>query len=156
MPKLRSLVVLSVAALIAAAGTAQAQNSGAASPQAATTAPAADTVAVDTAAVYEGDDVDTPPELDNRAAVVRALSQNYPDALRNQGITGYATVTAVIDRRGRVEQARVASATIPDFGQASLAVVRAMRFKPAMVNGVPVRVRVEMPVSFNLESGGVR
>ncbi|HEX9938814.1 MAG TPA: energy transducer TonB [Longimicrobium sp.] len=149
----RSNLVLAAVALLAAAGNLQAQQSGAASQQATSPAAVVDTAGVDTAAVYDGDDVTTPPVLDNRDVVVRALLRNYPDALRNQGISGSATVQAVIDRRGRVEAARVTSATIPEFGQASVAVVRAMRFRPAMVNGVPVRVRVDMPVSFNLEGG---
>lgn len=145
------MAVLVAAALAAGAGDVRAQES---TPQQATSpATAVDTAGVDTAAVYEGDDVTTPPGLDNRDVVVRALLRNYPNALRNQGISGSATVQAVIDRRGRVEQARVTGATIPEFGQASVAVVRAMRFRPAMLNGVPVRVRVDMPVSFNLEGG---
>ena len=145
--------VLSAVALLAVAGNLEAQPSGAASQQATSPAPAVDTAPVDTAAVYELYDVTTRPVLDNRDMVVRALGRNYPAALRGLGIVGSTTVQVVIDRRGRVEQARVTSATVPEFGTASVEVAQVMRFRPAKVNGVPVRVRVSLPVTFSLEDG---
>lgn len=141
MLKLRTMVALAATLAVAAAcATAKVQDTG--------TSASSTQATVDTTAIYEQDDITTPPELSNRDAVARALSQNYPDALRNQGIAGSASVEATIDRIGRVEAVRVVNATIPEFAQASEAVVRVMRFRPGMLRGVPVRTRVRFPVSF--------
>jgi TonB family protein len=110
-----------------------------------------DPASVDTTAVYDVGRLTVQPQLVNRSEVARALVQNYPSALREQGVTGGATVWTVIGRDGRVEIARASGGTRLGFEPAAEAVVRTMRFRPGTVANVPVRVQVVLPVTFSLE-----
>jgi TonB family protein len=94
--------------------------------------------------------VEEAPHLNNRAAVARALERGYPPLLRDAGVGGTVSLGFVIDAAGRVEEGsiKVLDSDNAAFSGAARGVVRVMRFAPARVHGRPVRVRVELPISF--------
>lgn len=102
--------------------------------------------------VYEVSAVSEQPKLQNGPEVARQLVRQYPPLLRDAGVTGSATLEFVIGADGRVEPSSIAvqSATHDQFGDAARRVVEKMKFKAAKVNGQGVRVRVTLPVTFNL------
>lgn len=104
----------------------------------------------DTNRIYEAGELPAAnmPRVSNRNAVVRALEQFYPGPLREQGISGSASIRFVVERDGVPGSLQVAGSTSPDFGVAAFEVIKRMRFHPATVGGVPVRVRVTLPVTF--------
>ena len=68
---------------------------------------------------------ETPPIRTDQTAPV------YPFALLREGEAGDATVRFAVTPEGRVASAKLVGATFPEMGQAALAVMDLMRFKPA-------------------------
>ncbi len=92
------------------------------------------------------------PILRNAEQVRRMWKRLYPRGMNSRNIEGDAVISFVVDIRGRVEResAVLIRASHPDFGQATLKGVDDLRFRPARLNGRPVRVRVELPVLWRL------
>jgi protein TonB len=86
----------------------------------------------------------SPPQVLNRLQVRSTLSASYPPRLLFAGIEGEAVVAFIVGLDGRAEMENVAvlSATREEFVPAAMEGVRRMRFRPAKLNGEPVRVRV--------------
>jgi len=76
----------------------------------------------------------------------------YPDILRSAGIEGRVVVEAVLDTTGRVERAsvRIVSSSHALFVPAASALVLGSLYRPARFGGMPVRVRIQVPVDFRL------
>jgi len=102
---------------------------------------------------YELSAVDEQPVLLNRAEAARAMAHGYPPELRRQGITGTVVLRFVIRSDGTADplSVGVGAATNAAFVAPASDVVKQMRFQPAKVRGVPVRVWVTLPVTFALE-----
>jgi outer membrane biosynthesis protein TonB len=47
-----------------------------------------------------------------------------------------------------VSDPKLVAASLPEFGEAAMAVIRQWRFLPTVKNGHPVPTRVEMPFNF--------
>ena len=103
------------------------------------------TLTVDYSSAGGGDGQFVPP------TPIRMVEPFYPIALKHGGITGRVRVTALVDEMGRVQDAQVESATDIAFSAAALEAVRKWRFKPALRDGVPVPIRVSVPLSCSLE-----
>lgn len=103
---------------------------------------------------YDMSTVDEQPKLSNASTVTRALERNYPPLLKDAGVTGTVTVKMRINEDGRVDASSVTieDASNEQFGNAARKVVEQMRFRPAKVNGRPVKIMVTLPVSFTLGS----
>jgi TonB family protein len=99
---------------------------------------------------YELIEVETLPRLLDRRAFGRALAQAYPPALRDVGVQGTVQVRFRVETDGTVSSAAVTHSTDPRFNQATLQAVQTMRFRPAEVNGRPVRVWVEQPIQWTV------
>lgn len=106
--------------------------------------------AVDTARVYRAEEVTRVPDLTNRATIARALQRSYPREFRNAARSGSASIRVVVGRDGIPEAVTVQRADEPEFGAAGVEVLRRARFTPALLNGVPVRVWVVIPLTFEL------
>ena len=65
-------------------------------------------------------------------------------------IEGDAVVEMIVDKTGRVREAKVISSTHQGFADYALASVLQWRFRPAYVNGLPVKVRIRLPVQFRI------
>ena len=104
------------------------------------------TIATGGNAVHEALAVDEQPRL------LWHPSPQYPPVLRQAGIEGRVLVETVLDTLGRAEPAlaRVVSSPHPMFDAEALAVVTASRYQPAKVRGQAVRVRIRVPISFEI------
>jgi TonB family protein len=76
----------------------------------------------------------------------------YPEILRQALLGGRVLVEAVVDTSGRVEPASLRITASPHalFGDEARAVVLGSRYRPARVSGRAVRVRIVVPVTFEL------
>ncbi|HEX6909258.1 MAG TPA: TonB family protein [Longimicrobium sp.] len=109
-----------------------------------------ETPAVD--GVYELSAVERRPDVRNLRDVERWLQRNYPRALRDSRVAGRVQVGFVIGANGRAEMGtvQVLSSTHPAFESAAVRAVERMRFSPAEAGGRRVRVRVELPIQFQI------
>lgn len=82
----------------------------------------------------------------------------YPQIAHRAGVEGYVTFHVVIGTDGRVEQVKVAEQAPANrhriFEKAAEAAVRQWRYRPASINGVPVRALVSQTVQFVLSEEG--
>ena len=76
----------------------------------------------------------------------------YPELMRRAGVEGRVLLEAVLDTMGRVERGslRVLASTHALFVPDAAALVLGSRYRPARFGGRPVRVRIQVPVSFAL------
>jgi len=79
----------------------------------------------------------------------------YPELLRQAGVQGRVVLEAVVDTTGRVLESSVAvvSATHPGFVAPARQALLASLFRPAMVGGKAIRVRVRIPYEFAIRNG---
>jgi len=78
----------------------------------------------------------------------------YPDALRQQGISGCVLARFVVDERGLADTTtfRVIRFSRIEFAHAVRAALPGMRFTPAQINGRRVRQVVQQPYDFSIVS----
>ena len=76
---------------------------------------------------------------------------NYPFNLRRIGISGIVTVSCLIDEKGGVQDIRVVKTSNEQFSQPALDAVLKWKFKPANKGGVPVPLRINIPIQFNIK-----
>lgn len=75
----------------------------------------------------------------------------YPEELWDAGVEGKTVLRIHIDTVGRVDSARVETASkYPAFDSAALAGTGALRFQPARRDGTPVSKWVLLPVEFEI------
>ena len=101
--------------------------------------------------VPSADDVDERPQVD-RDGLARLLSRYYPRNLQDARVTGRVLVEMIVDEEGRVVDgsARVLETSHPAFAEATLRAVERFRFTPARMAGMPVAVRVTIPIAWTL------
>jgi TonB family protein len=95
------------------------------------------------------------PELIGGLGTI-AGALDYPATARAVGAEGRVVVTFVVTESGSVEEAEVTSAVHPALDREALAAVRRARFVPAHRAGRPLRVRMALPVTFDLPPGSRR
>jgi protein TonB len=83
-----------------------------------------------------------------RPVLLSKVEPAYPNAARIARMAGRVTVEAVVGLDGRVESAAVISSTSSLFDDAALDAVRHWRYRPALMNGRPVRVYFKVAVEF--------
>ena len=74
----------------------------------------------------------------------------YPPAAREARIQGVVILEALIDGKGKVEQARVLR-SVSELDQAALDAVKQWVFTPTLINGKPVKVVMTVTVNFKLQ-----
>lgn len=90
------------------------------------------------------------PELTNQKDVERALVRHYPPGLAARGVGGTPIVWFHVGEDGNVRELQVSKTSgICAFDVAAMNVAAIMRFTPALVDGVPVPIWVEIPVVFS-------
>ncbi|HET7463530.1 MAG TPA: energy transducer TonB [Longimicrobium sp.] len=96
-----------------------------------------------------------PPRVVNRREISELMSDRYPPILKFNGVEGQVVVAFIIGTDGRAEMnhVEVLSASNPQFIQAALEGLRRMRFRPAELDGVRVRVRVSLPLVWVMANG---
>lgn len=95
--------------------------------------------------------VEQRPELD-RNGLARAMERYYPAILRDSRTTGRVVIELVVDTDGRVREgsARIVEASHPAFGEAALRAAERFRFRPGKMAGIPVPVRVTLPIQWTV------
>jgi protein TonB len=89
--------------------------------------------------------------VDVNPVPVKTPPPDYPSEMKRSGLSGVVAVTLVIDEKGVVVSANVAKSSHPDFGAPAVDAVKKWKFKPAKKDGVPVKMRVTIPIRFNLD-----
>jgi TonB family protein len=94
-----------------------------------------------------------PPDSDRSVrAVPGSPAPRYPDILKTAGVEGGVLVSFVVDETGAVDaqSVRVLRSTHQLFAKAVTSVLPQMHFLPAILNNVPVRQVVRLPILFNI------
>jgi protein TonB len=81
---------------------------------------------------------------------VFGVAPAYPSIARDARIQGVVVIQAVIGVDGAVREARIQSGS-PLLDQAALDAVRQWRYRPTLLNGVPVPVIMTVSVRFTLQ-----
>jgi TonB family protein len=90
------------------------------------------------------------PELRNRSAVTSTLQRMYPRHLRNAGIGGTPVVWLYVSETGEILEIQLfRSGGLCEIDRTALDVARTMQFRPALSEGTPVAVWVEVPLTFD-------
>ncbi len=89
-------------------------------------------------------------QLDKRPVAVLQGRPVYPFELRQLGASGQAVVDFVVDARGYVHDAVVASSTHDAFGLSAAAAVGKWRFTPGTKAGKAVRTQMQVLVRFSI------
>ena len=109
---------------------------------------------VDTTMVY--DVVDEMPEFSGGMKdIAEFLTRvvKYPEYEEQQGVQGRVVVSFIVERDGSVSTPSVISPVSPGLDRESVNAVLSMpKWKPGRHNGVNVRTRMNVPVSFKLKT----
>jgi protein TonB len=99
---------------------------------------------------YEVAVLERKPELTNKSQVASMLSRYYPRMLQDAGIGGTTTMQFVITPQGTVDETtvKVINTSHEQFSEASTKVVEKFRFRPGLYKGQPVRVLIQMPITW--------
>jgi TonB family protein len=95
-------------------------------------------------------ELDEPLRLLNPDEIRRELAANYPPAMREAGVPGFANIEFRVSENGTVDPVTiwVTDASRPEFVEPAMAVARKFRFSRPRVHRQPVRVRVGVPIHF--------
>jgi len=91
--------------------------------------------------------------IDEAPQVVSSPPLQYPPVLLQANIEGSVTLAAVVGTDGKIEpwSIRVVASTHPGFEQAAADMLLATVFRPGKINGQPVRVLVQLPITFQVK-----
>ena len=94
----------------------------------------------------------TRPELANRWQVKKTLEEEYPAALRDEGISGTTVLYLFVNTDGAVSETIVkTSSGHPSLDWAAVQAAKSARFLPASNEGIPVGIWIEMEMPFVAE-----
>ena len=87
-------------------------------------------------------------------ALMQYLSNNvnYPRTAEENGIQGRVICTFVVEKDGSISDVRLAKSVDPSLDKEAIRVIKSMpRWIPGKQDGVPVRVKYTVPVTFRLQ-----
>ncbi len=93
--------------------------------------------------------VEKMPELIGGQRSLQKLIQ-HPDSAYANGIEGEVIVTIMVNEKGLVEDPVVKKGVGGGCDEEALRVVRQARFSPGLSQGNPVKIRMKIPVTFEL------
>jgi TonB family protein len=82
--------------------------------------------------------------------IIKSPQPGYTKAARNAKIAGTVVLWLVVSSKGLPEQIRVQKSLDPGLDQNAVNAVRKWKFRPAMKDGVPVAVTINVEVNFTL------
>jgi len=82
--------------------------------------------------------------------LVKKVEPPYPEVARRSKIEGVVVLEAVITKTGTVEEVKVLRSLHPVMDQAAVNAVKQWKYKPAILNGKPVKVYFTVTVNFKL------
>ncbi len=87
-----------------------------------------------------------------KPVVKKPFQLNYYDIRQNiyeeTNMTGNVMVEFIIDKDGTVVEPEIVDTFNVSFNEVILDKVRQMKFTPPIQNGIPVRVRYKLPITF--------
>ena len=106
---------------------------------------------VQTAPIYRAEGtVYTVPGLDFPAVPTLQVSPLYPAKLKANRVQGTVNVVFIVNELGNVISPNIEKSSNREFNQSALDAVLQWKYKPAMKDGQPVKVKVRQPISFTL------
>lgn len=106
---------------------------------------------IPTAVATPGSPMTVGPDSDVQAPVlVSKVEPKYPEPARKGRMEGAVVIQAIITTDGEVRDARVARPVSPLLDEAALVAVRQWKYRPATLDGKPVRVYLTITVTFSL------
>ena len=95
----------------------------------------------------------TEQTVDVAPRCVATKSLSYPTRARSRGLEGHVLFSMVVSAEGRLSEVTLLESEPPGvFDDAARGAIESMRCDPAQYQGRPVRVRIQKPVRFELES----
>jgi RNA polymerase sigma factor (sigma-70 family) len=101
-------------------------------------------------AVRSENDVYDISALDQAPRATFQVRPQYPQSVRASGGTGQVLVDFVVDEKGNVANASVASSTNPGLEQAAVDAVSQWTFSPGQKTGAAVATHMQVPIVFTL------
>lgn len=95
--------------------------------------------------------VEEMPELIGGMESIMSRLQ-YPEIAKRAGVQGRVYVLAYVNEKGEVVRAEVQKGIGAGCDEEAVKAVRAAKFKPGMQRGKPVKVRISIPIRFQLSS----
>lgn len=93
----------------------------------------------------------TADTVDEKPKPRRRVAPPYPEKARQRGIEGHVTLKVKITTSGAVERVRVVDAEPKGvFEESAVDTVKQWQFAPAMYEGKPVEVWVDLPMRFTI------
>jgi len=89
--------------------------------------------------------------VDLNPVPIKTPPPDYPSEMRRSGISGVVAVTIVIDENGVVVSANATKSSHPDFISPAVEAVKRWKFKPAKKDGAVVKMKVTVPIRFNVD-----
>lgn len=74
----------------------------------------------------------------------------YPTIAKDAGITGKVYLLVYIDEKGSVDDVKVLKGIGAGCDEAAVAGVKQVKFTPGKNNGQPVKVKLSLPISFQI------
>lgn len=97
------------------------------------------------------EDLDTRPFFNGNLSQWLSKNVRYPVVAAENGVQGQVVVSFVVERNGSISNIQIERSVDPSLDHEAMRVVRAMpKWTPGYKDGVPVRVRFNIPVSFGL------
>ena len=95
---------------------------------------------------------DLPSGESHQPKIKKPFELNYYDVRQNiyeeTNMTGNVMVQFIIDKDGTVIEPEIVDTFNVSFNEVILDKVRQMRFSPPIQNGIPVRVKYKLPITF--------
>jgi len=92
-------------------------------------------------------------QLDRKAKLIHKVEPQYPDDARARGIEGTVRLGMTVDHDGLPQNIQVKKSLDPSLDKAAIEAVRQWRFEPALKDGQPVSMWVEVEVFFSPDAG---
>ncbi len=89
-------------------------------------------------------------DLDQKPRAIYQPAPNYPSELQGKRVEGIVYVIFIIDKNGRVSNAKVQKSTHQAFERPALAAIKKWKFDPGKRGGKPVPFRMRVPITFSL------
>ena len=84
-------------------------------------------------------------------------NMKYPSYAKNNGIEGQVLVVFIVEKDGSISNAEVSWGVDPSLDQEALRIVNKMpKWKPGTQNGVAMRVKYRLPITFTLKKETIK
>ena len=98
----------------------------------------------------EGDHIFSGKEVTAKVRILEKPEPTYTESARKFGVTGTIVIRCVFAKNGEVTNLRIMSKLPHGLTQRAIDAARAIRFTPAMKDGLPVSMWMELQYNFNL------